>query len=150
MYLVDTNVISTLAPTKVVKDRCANWIELNSDRLFISAITIMEVEDGIAKAARTGATQKAKILAAWLEALLHLYGDRVIALDARAAAAAGRLMDKARGLGIAPDFADLAIAGTAEAANLTILTRNLRHFVPLGLRVLDPWHFTPSSPPAPS
>jgi predicted nucleic acid-binding protein len=148
VYLVDTNVISDLASTKAVRSPFTEWLQSYSDRLFISAITVMEIEGGIAKVARRGATQKAKVLADWLAALLHLYGERVLPLDVKAATAAGRLMDKARGLGLEPGFADLAIAGTAEVAGLIILTRNLRHFVPLGVMVADPWNLTPppSSP----
>jgi predicted nucleic acid-binding protein len=60
-------------------------------------------------------------------------------MDIMIARAAGRLHGIARGIGISPAFADLAIAATAATHGLIILTRNLRHFGPLGLPVLDPF-----------
>ena len=69
----------------------------------MSAVTIAEIEDGIAKARREGAARKARrALAAWLETLLHLYGDRVLPFDVGVARIAGVLSDKARGQGQAP------------------------------------------------
>ncbi len=140
MYLVDTNVISADAPTKArASPELAAWMERNSDVLYLSAITVAEVEDGIARARRLGARRKAAALAAWIEAVLHLYGERVLAFDTTAARIAGRLSDRAREGGHAPGFADLAIAATAEAHGLTILTRNMRHFRPLGVAARDPF-----------
>ena len=51
---------------------------------------------------------------------------------------AGRLDNFARSAGISQGFADIAIAATASTHGLIILTRNLRHFQPLCLSVLDP------------
>jgi hypothetical protein len=67
-----------------------------------------------------------------------LYGDRILAFDTPAARIAGTLSDRARGLGYAPGFADIIIAATAHHG-LTILSRNIRHFKPLGVVVLDPF-----------
>jgi predicted nucleic acid-binding protein len=114
-------------------------MDRNSDRLFLSAISVAEIEDGIAKARRERASRKASDLGAWFETVLHLYGDRILAFDLNAARIAGRLSDRARGSGHAPGFADLAIAATAVANHLTVLTCNLRHFVPLGVLALDPF-----------
>jgi predicted nucleic acid-binding protein len=52
---------------------------------------------------------------------------------------AGKLTGDARAAGLAPGFADIAIAATAVHHGLTILTRNLRHFEPLGIAVIDPF-----------
>ena len=46
-------------------------------------------------------------------------------------------MDKARATGQSPGFSDLAIAATAGSRDLTVLTRNVRHFAPLDIRVVD-------------
>ena len=75
----------------------------------------------------------------WLELVLHLYGERVLPFDVAAARLAGKLMDKARATGHSPGFADVAIAATAGSHSLTVLTRNLRHFVPLGIPATDPF-----------
>ena len=140
MYLVDTNVISAGAPAKAAaRPDLVAWMEVRSDRLFLSAVTIAEIGDGIAKASREGATRKAADLAAWLDTVLHLYADRVLAFDTAAARIAGILSDLARGRGWAPGFADIAIAATAQCHGLTVLTRNLRHFEPMGVPALDPF-----------
>lgn len=146
MYLVDTNVISTGAPSKAAAPaELVTWMDANSAALFISAVTVAEVEDGIAKARREGARRKANDLTAWLETLLHLYGDRVLSFDVGAARTAGALSDRARGKGHSPGFADIVIAATAKHHQLTILTRNLKHFEPFGVPVLDPFAALPSA-----
>lgn len=144
MYLVDTNVLSAGAPTQAQpRSALAHWMDRNSGRLALSVITVAEVEDGIAKARREGASRKAARLSAWLNTLLHLYSQRIYSFDLAAARLAGGLADKARGSGHAPGFADIAVAATALAHGHTILTRNLRHFTPLGVAVHDPFASLP-------
>ncbi len=139
-YLVDTNVISAAAPTASVKrSELIAWMASRSRDLFLSAVTIAEIADGIAKAKREGAKRKAADLSAWLRTVLHLYGDRVLPFDSPTAETAGALSDLARGRGHAPGFADIAIAATARRHDLTILSRNERHFAPMAVAVIDPF-----------
>lgn len=114
-------------------------MDAHSNSLFLSVVTLAEIEDGIAKTRREGATRKSSNLASWLEAVLHLYGDRILAFDMPTARTAGRIADIARGHGHAPGFADIIIAATARQHRLTILSRNTKHFEPLGVAVLDPF-----------
>jgi predicted nucleic acid-binding protein len=144
MYLVDTNIISATAPSKAAAPvGLVAWMDERSAALYLSAVTIAEIEDGIAKARREGATRKAKQLTDWLETVLHLYADRILAFDVAAARMAGGLSDRARGAGHAPGFADVVIAATASCHGLTILTRNVRHFAPLGVAAVDPFKALP-------
>jgi len=144
MYLVDTNVISAGAPTKArVAADLVRWMDQHSLELYVSVVTITEIEDGIAKARRERPKRKASQLTAWLETLLHLYADRVIAFDLAAARVAGALSDLARSKGIAPGFADIMLAATARSRDLTILTRNIRHFEPLGVQTVNPFDRLP-------
>jgi predicted nucleic acid-binding protein len=143
VYLVDTNVISAAAPSRPVPSALVEWMELHSASLFLSAVTVAEIEDGIAKSRREGAKRRSADLAAWLETVLHLYGERVLAFDAATARIAGAMADRARGQGHAPGFADIIIAATAQHHGLTILSRNLRHFAPLGIAVIDPYATSP-------
>ena len=113
-------------------------MDAHSGSLFLSAVTVAEIEDGIAKLRRESARRKSADLAAWLDTILHLYGDRVLAFDVATARIAGAISDRARGLGQAPGFADIVIAATARHHGLTILSRNLRHLKPLGVAVIDP------------
>jgi predicted nucleic acid-binding protein len=144
-YLVDTNVISAAAPTTAVRrSELMEWMESHSSDLFLSAVTVAEISDGIAKARREGAKRKASDLSAWLRSVLHLYGDRVLPFDSPTAEIAGALSDLARGHGHSPGFADVAIAATARQHHLTILSRNERHFAPMEVTVIDPLRQLPS------
>jgi hypothetical protein len=143
-YLVATNVISALAPTAGVRrPELAAWMDVNSGDLFLSAVTIAEISDGIAKARREGVSRKAAELSAWPQTVLHLYGDRVLPFDSATAEIAGALSDLARGRGHAPGFADVAIAATARRHDLTILSRNTRDFAPMDAAVVDPFQTLP-------
>lgn len=144
MYLVDTNVLSTGSPgRREGTGALTDWLDARSDDLFMSAVTVAEVSDGIARLRRSGSLARADRLDDWLHIVLHLYGDRVIAFDTPAARLAGVLMDRARATGRAPGFADLAIAATAGVHGLTVLTRNMRHFAPLDIPAHDPFQSLP-------
>ncbi len=144
MYLVDTNVLSAGAPGRAERSaELVEWMDVHSDVLFLSAVTVAEIFDGIAKLKRTGSASRAAILGDWLELVLHLYGERVLPFDVSAARLAGELTDKARVAGHSPGFADVAIAATAASHGMTILTRNLRHFTPLGIPAIDPFETLP-------
>jgi toxin FitB len=144
-YLVDSNVISATEPTAAVKRaELIEWMDTHSPDLFLSAVTIAEITEGIAKAKREGAKRKASNLSAWLRTLLHLYGERVLPFDSPTAEIAGPLADLARGRGHSPGFADVAIGATARRHNLTILSRNERHFKPMDVAVVDQFRALPS------
>jgi predicted nucleic acid-binding protein len=138
-YLLDTNVISEIAPGRPHHDVAVlRWLEARTDELFLSVVTIAEIEAGITFAKRREANRKAARLTEWLDAIIDLYGDRILPLGTQIARIAGRLSGDARAAGLAPGFADIAIAATAVHHRLTILTRNLRHFEPLGVALIDP------------
>ena len=144
MYLVDTNVLSVGAPGRSERSaELVEWMDVHSDVLFLSTVTVAEISDGIAKLKRTGSASRASILGNWLELVLHLYGERVLPFDVSAARSAGELTDKARAAGHSPGFADVAIAATAGCHGMTILTRNLRHFTPLDIPAIDPFETLP-------
>ena len=142
MYLVDTNVISAGAAA-LTNQPLVDWMDRNSERLYLSTVTIAEIQDGIAKLRREGATRKAASLTQWFETLLHLYAPRVLAFDVATARIAGALSDVARAKGHAPGFADLSIAATARAHGLILLTRNVKHFAPYGVTSHDPFASLP-------
>lgn len=143
-WLLDTNVLSAFAPGKPpLEPRVTSWFVRNSEALFLSVITAAEIETGIAKLARTGA-RRADELREWFDRMLGLYADRVLPFDLAAARIAGALADSATANGRHPGFADLAVAAIAASRRLVVLTRNLRHFGPLGIPVRDP--FQPRGP----
>jgi len=141
MYLLDTNIISLIAPSKrraEADEALARWMVERSENLWLSVITAAEIESGIAKAIRTGAEKKARNLAEWWGEIRHYYADRVLPLDLETAGEAGRLMDVASAAGISPGFEDIAIAATGRRNKLTVLTRNEKDFRPLGVEFINP------------
>jgi hypothetical protein len=138
VYLLDTNIISADAPAKrrVGVEAFSAWMRAEADRLFLSAITIAEIEAGIVRAQRLGATAKAERLRLWLTALEQLYSERILPFGIAEAHAAGALLDAARAHD--PGFEDIAIAATAAVRGFTVLTANERHFSPLGVPVANP------------
>ncbi len=139
-YLIDASVISALSPGREVHlpDGFAAWLHARADRLFVPSIAVAELEQGICKLRRGGGEERTARLDRWLDGLIAGYGERVLALDARSARAAGRLSEAAIAQGRHPGFADVAIAAIAQQENLLLLTRNLRHFEPLGVPCCDP------------
>ena len=146
-YLLDTDVISALAPrAQPASVDVVAWLETVPADLYTSVITVAEIRDGIAKAGREGASRKAGDLAAWWDAVEHLYGDRILPFCREAATIAGALTERARGRGQAPGFSDIAIAAIAQLHGLTVLTRNTRHFQSVGVEILNPFEARPSHP----
>lgn len=144
-YLVDTDLISAGAPSKArTMPALLDWMDHNSRRLYVSVITIAEIEDGIAKSKREGATRKSALLAEWIDTLVHLYSARILSFDLPAARIAGRLSDKARGAGRHPGLADVAIGAIAIHHELTVLTRNVGDYAALGVAAHDPMMEIPS------
>jgi toxin FitB len=143
-YLIDTNVISIAAPTAAVKPlQLIEWMDSHSNGLFLSAISVAEIADGIARVKRQGAQRKASDLSAWLQTVLHLYGERVLIFDSATAQIAGGLSDLARSRGRPAGLADVIIAATARQHDLIILSRNARHFAPMGVAVVNPFEQLP-------
>ncbi|MBY3469002.1 type II toxin-antitoxin system VapC family toxin [Rhizobium laguerreae] len=142
MLLADTNVIYAFAPSKRHSSRqLVESLDRASSQLFLSAISAAEVKSGIAKAERDGVTTRAQRLKDWWESIEYLYAQKLLSFDLRCACAAGRILDAARAH--QPGFEDIAIAATAKVHGLTVLTRNMRHFRPLGVQVLDPFEALP-------
>jgi predicted nucleic acid-binding protein len=140
-YLLDTNVISMLSPSRSeASPAFLAWLErMDADgRLFLSVVTIHEIEKGIALLENKGATTKAASLKVWLAGLVASYDDKIIAVDAVAAALAGQLEAKAMSAGHDPGLADATIAGIAKAHDLVVMTRNTKHFQAFGVEVGSP------------
>jgi predicted nucleic acid-binding protein len=138
-WLLDTDVLSALAPGKrPVSAEAAAWFRDRTDALFLSTVTIAEIEAGIAKLHRTGARQRAVALRGWFDRLTELYGERILAFDLAAARIAGALGDAATARGRNPGFAAVAIAAIAGARQLVVVTVNTRHFDALGIETHNP------------
>lgn len=140
-FLLDTTVISMLSPSRAQASApFLEWLARvdSESRLFISVVAIHEIEKGIALLEHKGATAKASGLKLWLAGLIAAYDDKIIGIDASAAALAGQLEAKAISAGHDPGMADAAIAGIAKAQDLVVITDNRRHFLPFGIDVTTP------------
>ena len=131
-YLLDTNVVSELRKPKPHGGVLA-WInDLQADQIYLSAVTIGELQTGVQLTRRQNAAKAAEI-ELWVDQLAESF--QVLPMDARCVREWARLMEcKAERL-----LEDVMIAATARIHQLTVATRNERDFKQLGVQVLDPF-----------
>ena len=137
MFLLDTNVISELrkagdgkADAKVI-----DWLSsADATTFYLSAITVMEIELGVLRIERREPAQGAR-LRAWMDNhVLPEFSERTLPVDTSVALRCACLH--------VPDprsERDAFIAATALVHSMTVVTRNLADFKPLGVPVLNPW-----------
>lgn len=137
MYLLDTNVVSELRKVRSGKadKNVADWADsVDASDLYLSVITLQELEIGILLAERRDPPQGA-MFRAWLDGhVLPAFSGRILAVDTAVALKSGKLH--------VPDprpVRDGLIAATALVHGMTVVTRNVGDFEPTGVRVLNPW-----------
>ncbi len=133
MYLIDTVVLSELRRRQRDAGVVAWMARQHQEDCYLSVVSLGEIERGIARK-RASDPRFAEDLAAWLDRLLRLHGQRLLPVDLAIARRWGRLS-----AALGQDSADLVIAATALEHGLTVVTRNLRHFTPTGVATLNPW-----------
>ena len=134
MFLLDTVIVSELRK-KTPNARVVKWISSqHEDGLYLSVITLGEIERGIEKR-RKEDPLFADALTAWLESMTRLYTDRILPVSATIARRWGRLSVQ-----LGHDGADVLIAATALTHGLTVITRNTSHFIPTGVSVINPFN----------
>ena len=137
MFVLDTNVVSELRKARQGKAdaNVVAWSQsVDAAELFVSAITIMELELGVLAIERKDAAQGA-VLRAWLEQhVLPEFDDRTLPVDTAVAQRCARLhVPDKRG------ERDALIAATALVHGMTLVTRNIADFRPTGVNLLNPW-----------
>jgi predicted nucleic acid-binding protein len=137
MYLLDTNVVSELRKVRAGRSDpgVAAWADqVEPGSLFLSTITLHELELGVLLMERRDAKQ-GSLLRQWLEqAVLPAFSGRILVVDAAVARRSAAIHG--------PDpqpFRDGLIAATALEHNLVVVTRNLADFEATGVKLLNPW-----------
>ena len=135
MFLLDTNVLSELRRRERTHPKVAAWADsVQAADLFLSAITILEIEAGTLMLARRDVAQGA-VLRAWIDdKVLPAFAGRVLAIDTAVAQRCARLH--------VPDpraERDALIAATALVHRMCVVTRNVSDFQPMGVELLNPW-----------
>lgn len=138
-YLLDTNVISEMrkARTPKIDPQVSNWTDtVDAGDMFISAITIMEIEKGILQVLRKDVRQGEMLREWFASVVLREFSGRVLPFDAEIAIYCASLH--------VPDQRsanDAMIAATAFRHDMTVVTRNTRDFEGLGVMLLNPWEW---------
>jgi len=135
MFLLDTNVLSELRRRDRTHPAVAAWADrVRPADLFVSAITILEIEAGTLMVARRDKAQGA-ILRAWIDnKVLSTFETRILPVDTAVALRCARLH--------VPDprsERDALIAATALVHGLKLVTRNVADFAPMEVDLLNPW-----------
>ena len=137
MYLLDTNIVSELRKVTSGKahPNVSAWASQASlTTLFLSSITILELETGVLLMERRDATQ-GSLLRQWLtDRVLPAFHDRILYVDTEVALICAKLQ-----IPSARPYADSLIAATALVHRLTIVARNAKDFATTGVPVFDPW-----------
>jgi predicted nucleic acid-binding protein len=133
-YVLDTNVVSALR-IRGRNPRVETWAaSVPVADQFMTATTLAEIERGVVAKERTDPSQ-GEVLRRWFEErVLTAFDGRVLPFDLRAA----RILATYPVREHAP-LDDALIAAIAQAADMTVATRNLRHFEPLAVPCLNPW-----------
>ena len=100
--------------------------------MYLSVVSIGEIERGIIRQERSN-PDFAQSLALWLDSVIKLYGEHILGVNLATARRWGQLSAR-----IGNDSVDLLVAATALEHGLSVVTRNVRHFRPTGVGVVDP------------
>lgn len=135
MYLIDTNVLSELRRRERTHIKVAAWADsVPASDLFLSVITILEIEAGTLLLSRRDAAQGA-VLRAWIDdKVLPAFAGRILDIDTKVAQRCASLH--------VPDpraERDALIAATALVHRMHVVTRNVGDFLPMGVDLLNPW-----------
>lgn len=139
MFLLDTNVLSDLRRRDRTDRAVAAWADsLNPSDLFLSVVTILEIEAGALMVQRRDEAQGA-LLRAWIDGkVLPAFEGRIISIDLAVAQCCASLhVPDPRG------EREALIAATAMVHRMTVVTRNIADFLPMGVALLNPWNDGP-------
>lgn len=133
MLLLDTVALSELMKSRPNTDVLAWFRRQDPSAVFISVVTLGEIERGIERQ-RQEDPAFARRLEGWRDGVIDEFGERVLPVTTDISLLWGRLGGQRGHLNV-----DLLIAATALTRDLTVVTRNVRHFDGTGAKILNPF-----------
>ena len=133
-FLLDTNIVSEARRRTQNPGFAVWWTNVPSGRLYLSALTIGEIERGIEKLRSRGHRERVAGLTEWVTGLVRQFAGRILAVDVEVAAEWGQ-----QRTGRKTPSIDGLIAATARVHDLTLVTRNVADMAGTGARMHDPF-----------
>ena len=137
MYLIDTDVISESRKEEKANPGVRQFFA-DADRdnvpMYLSVVTIGEMRQGVEIIRHRGDESQARVLERWLERVIDRFEDAILSFDQETAEICGRLRVPNR-----ENPLDKKIAATALINELTVVTRNIAHYAPTGVGLLNPF-----------
>lgn len=136
-YLLDTCIVSELANRRP-NARVVEWLKRqDSDSLFLSFVTVGEIQKGIAK---RGGDERAVMLERWLWTdILGAFAYRILPVDRDVSLEWGRICGESERTGRKRPVVDALIVATAAVHKMTIATRNVDDMAGMGVPVFNPF-----------
>jgi toxin FitB len=137
MYLIDTDVISEARKEEKANAGVRKFFA-DADRdnvpMYLSVVTIGEMRQGVEIIRHRGDESQARVLERWLERVIDRFEDAILSFDQETAEIWGRLRVPNR-----ENPLDKQIAATAIINDLSVVTRNIAHYSPTGVGLLNPF-----------
>jgi toxin FitB len=136
-YLLDINVVSEWIKPQpdagVIK-----WLaEADEDRVFLSVVTLAEIRYGIERMPMGARRNR---LSSWLRnEVIERFAGRILQVDTAVSEVWGQVLARTKAVGRTLGIMDGFVSATAEVHQMTVVTRNDRHFQDVGLPIVNPW-----------
>lgn len=132
-YLLDTNIVSELR-RKIPNANVVEWFqEINHEHLYLSCLTIGELKFGAQKKLKSDLTQ-GQLLIKWTDALVNAYDEQIIDIDIAVCEEWGNLLTIDGSNAI-----DSLLAAQSIIHNMTLVTRNIKHFQMFNIKLINPF-----------
>lgn len=133
-YLLDTNIVSELRRKKP-NDNLVQWFEeIDTDNLYLSCITIGELKSGALKKAKTDQAT-GKLLFQWINSLVTDYEDQILNIDLETCEIWAHMLNID-----STNAIDSLLAAQSSQSNMTLVTRNVRHFHMFEIKLYNPFN----------